>query len=46
MNLDPGMLLGLFIAVLYILVAVRVVKNRFARVKKVRAEVVGRQTVE
>lgn len=46
MNLDPGMLLGLFIAVLYILVAVRVVKNRFVRVKKVRAEVVGRQTVE
>ena len=46
MNLDLGMLLGLFIAVLYILVAVRVVKNRFARVKKVRAEVVGKQTVE
>jgi len=42
MNLDLGMLLGLFVAVLYILAAARVVKTRFAREKKVRAEVVGK----
>ena len=46
MNLDPGMLNGLFLVVLYPLVAVRVVKRRFVDVQKVWAKVGGKQTVE
>ncbi len=46
MDFNPGMLLGLFLAVLYFLVAIRAVKSRFARKRTVRAEVVGKQTVE
>lgn len=46
MGFDPSVLIGLFFAALYLLVAVRLVKKRFARKRTVRAEVIGKQTVE
>ncbi len=46
MKLDLSMLILLFFAVLYILVAVRLIGKRFAPTRTVQAEVVGKQTVE